>query len=100
MSMHGEKEKRKRKEKGHLAFQVPFLHVLAQSHESGTNGELTKRLQTFRKRFSAMRAEPENQASRKRSVFLRIQSAITRRRIAPAVDAIVSALMCSTSTTM
>lgn len=41
MSMHGEKEKRKRKEKGHLAFQVPFLHVLAQSHESGTNGELT-----------------------------------------------------------
>ena len=44
MSMHGEKEKRKRKEKGHLAFQVPFLHVLAQSHESGTNGELTNNL--------------------------------------------------------
>lgn len=34
MSMHGVKEKRKRKEKGHLAFQVPFLHVLAQSHET------------------------------------------------------------------
>ena len=28
-------------QKGHLAFQVPFLHVLARSHENGTNGGLT-----------------------------------------------------------
>ena len=39
--MHGAKGKRKRKQKGHLAFQVPFLHVLARSHENGTNGGLT-----------------------------------------------------------
>ena len=39
--MHGAKGKRKRKQKGHLAFQGPFLHVLARSHENGTNGGLT-----------------------------------------------------------
>ena len=42
--MHGAKGKRKRKQKGHLAFQVPFLHVLARSHENGTNGGLTNEL--------------------------------------------------------
>ena len=41
MSMHGANGKGKRKQKGHLAFQVPFLHVLARSHENGTNGGLT-----------------------------------------------------------
>ena len=44
MSMHGANGKGKRKQKGHLAFQVPFLHVLARSHENGTNGGLTKRI--------------------------------------------------------
>lgn len=43
MSMHGANGKGKRKQKGHLAFQVPFLHVLARSHENGTNGGLTKK---------------------------------------------------------
>ena len=43
MSMHGANGKGKRKQKGHLAFQVPFLHVLARSHENGTNGGLTNK---------------------------------------------------------
>ena len=52
MSMHGANGKGKRKQKGHLAFQVPFLHVLARSHENGTNGGLTNlrlRLDSFLK---------------------------------------------------
>ena len=48
MSMHGANGKGKRKQKGHLAFQVPFLHVLARSHENGTNGGLTVRIVFFR----------------------------------------------------
>lgn len=46
MSMHGANGKGKRKQKGHLAFQVPFLHVLARSHENGTNGGLTFKVKT------------------------------------------------------
>ena len=57
MSMHGANGKGKRKQKGHLAFQVPFLHVLARSHENGTNGGLTVKRTTNVKKSPGLRQE-------------------------------------------